>query len=154
LFIRLHARFVLFLLTIAIFASAPAAFAQDRPTHSLQTQIYNEEHQLASAERSQNPSFFQQKLDPALIYVAYNGLVFTKDKLVSDLGYIDVSHYGIENMKVRSLGHGAALATYDLILNGNIAGQKLPSKQYASSVWVESGGQWKLIFHQCTPAHH
>jgi hypothetical protein len=46
------------------------------------------------------------------------------------------------------------LVTYDLNINGKVAGHNLPAKQYASSVWVKPAGQWQLIFHQVTPAHH
>jgi hypothetical protein len=120
----------------------------------LQTVIYNQEHRLAKAEQQKNRDFFNQSLDDALIYVAFNGLVFTKQQMMRDLTYIDVSDYEMENVKVRALGSSAALVTYDLKLKGKVAGHDLPSKQYASSVWVRDGHDWRLIFHQSTPAHH
>jgi hypothetical protein len=47
------------------------------------------------------------------------------------------------------------LLTYDLRINEKVAGHQVPQKQYASSVWVKDGGQWKLLFHQgTTPANH
>jgi len=34
------------------------------------------------------------------------------------------------------------------------AGERAPTQQYASSVWVREGGHWELLFHQATPAKH
>lgn len=128
--------------------------AGSRSTSKFDDVIYNQEHRLAKAEQQQDRDFFTRTLDDKLIYVAFNGLVFTKKDIVRDLNYIDVSRYVMENVKIRALGSDAALATYDLRLKGSIAGKNLPAEQYASSVWLHSGDQWKLIFHQSTPARH
>ena len=132
---------------------AAAAQTSGKPA-DLQTLMWNQEHELAKAETQQDRKLFQKVLDNKLIYVAFDGLVFTKQKIVQDLNYIDVSHYHIENLKTRALGPDAALVTYDLNINGNVAGHDLPAKQYASSVWLKKGTTWQLIFHQSTPAHH
>lgn len=124
------------------------------PDQQVSNALHDQEQQLADAEKKKDRNYFQQKLDDNLIFVAYNGLVFTKSKILQSLNYIDVSRYAIKNMKVRSLGADAGLVTYDLLLAGNIAGHNLPAKQYASSVWVKHGDDWLLVFHQSTPAHH
>lgn len=125
--------------------------ASDQQLHDV---LYEQEQHLASAEKRKDKSYFEHALDDELIYVAYNGLVFTKAKIVESLNYIDVARYSIQNMKVRALGADAGLVTYDLQLNGSIAGHDLPAKQYASSVWLKRHGDWVLVFHQSTPAHH
>jgi hypothetical protein len=125
-----------------------------RVSGSMQDTVYNLEHRLAQAEKQHNKRFFESSLDDELVYVAYNGLVFTKNKLLTSMQYIDVNHYSMENFKTRALGAEAALVTYDLKINASIAGSQLPAKQYASSVWVRKGGSWELIFHQTTPAEH
>jgi len=116
--------------------------------------IYNLEHQLANAEKQQDKAFFERALADDLIYVAYNGLVFRKPKLISAMNYMDVAHYSAENFKFRSLGPNSELVTYDLRLRGTIAGQRLPPKQYVSSIWVQQQDGWRLLFHQSTPADH
>ncbi len=128
-----------------------AATSADR---QLRNQLYSQEQQLATAEKRQDKQYFQRALDPNLIYVAYNGLVFTKTKVLQSLHYIDISRYSIENMKVQALGSNAGLVTYDLLLSAKIAGHDLPAKQYASSVWFRRGSSWVLLFHQSTPSHH
>lgn len=126
----------------------------DEPNSELRDQVYNLEHDLAAAEVKQDRDFFQNSLADNFIFVAHNGLVFTKQQIVGSLRYIDVQRYEIQNMKVRQLGPDAALATYDLNIRGDIAGEHLPAKQYASSVWVKTPEGWRLIFHQSTPARH
>lgn len=138
-------------------AGVSASRAQPHPKRasgSLKNTLYNLEHQLAGAEKQHNKKFFETSLDNQLVFVAYNGLVFTKDKLLQSMQYIDVNHYSMENFKTRALGPDAALVTYDLKINATIAGSQLPAKQYASSVWVRKGADWQLIFHQSTPAKH
>jgi hypothetical protein len=141
---------------LALVLSLPLfAFAQSGgSSSSFETAMWNQEQGLAKAEMQQDRAYFEKTLDDKLIYVTFNGVVLTKDKIVKGLNYIDVSHYTIENMKVRVLGTDAALVTYDLKVKGNVAGHDLPAKQYASSVWVNESNHWQLIFHQVTPAHH
>jgi hypothetical protein len=152
--IRHAASFCLVMLICSAAITAAAQTAGKRSPGKLQDTVYNLEHQLARAEKQHNKKFFEISMDNGLVYVAYDGLVFTKDKLLASMHYIDVSHYSMENFKTRSLGPGAALVTYDLRINAKIAGSQLPQKQYASSVWVRNGGGWQLIFHQATPADH
>jgi hypothetical protein len=66
----------------------------------------------------------------------------------------EVANYSMKNLKERELGTNAELVTYDLTINGDIAGRELPEKQYASSVWLKTAPGWKLVFHQATPSHH
>ena len=141
-------------LTIPSVATGQQGAGKSQPADRVDSAIYNQEHALAKAEQQQDRQFFSSILDDGLIFVAFNGLVFTKADIVKDLNYIDVSHYDMKNLKVRRLGHDAALVTYDLQLKGSIAGHDLPPRQYASSVWVRHGGNWKLMFHQSTPANH
>ena len=151
---RHAASFCLAILICSAVITAAAQTHGKRVSGKLQDTVYNLEHQLAGAEKQHNKKFFAASMDKDLVYVAYNGLVLTKDKLLASMQYIDVSHYSMENFKTRSLGPDAALVTYDLKINAEIAGSQLPHKQYASSVWVRNGGRWQLIFHQATPAQH
>ena len=149
-----------FLLAALFFAAGghlPALQGQaERSTSSPHRNViaFNLEHKLATAEKQQDKAFFQKTLDDRLVYVAYNGLVLDKAKLLSSMKYVDVNNYSMKNLKERELGPDAELVTYDLNINGDIAGRELPQKQYASSVWLKTAGGWKLVFHQATPAHH
>ncbi|MGH9568517.1 MAG: DUF4440 domain-containing protein [Candidatus Angelobacter sp.] len=144
----------LFIAGLLVFALQSSAVQKDGPTTPLKNVVFNMEHELATAEKQQNHAFFNRTMDKGLVYVAYNGLVFDKAKLLSSMKYVDVNRYSMENFKVRELGPDAALVTYDLKINADVAGKQLPEKQYASSIWLHTGEGWKLIFHQATPAHH
>ncbi len=48
----------------------------------LQKEMYNQEHGLAKAETDKDRAYFDRTLDDGVIFVAYNGLVFTKLKIV------------------------------------------------------------------------
>ncbi|HEU5451786.1 MAG TPA: nuclear transport factor 2 family protein [Terriglobales bacterium] len=121
---------------------------------AFRNQLVNNEKSLAAAQTQKKADALQRMLDPNLIFVAFNGLVFTRQQLISKIQYIDVSQYDMENFKVRQLGPGAALLTYDLRVKASVAGHSLPDKEYASSLWVRHGRDWQLVFHQETPAHH
>ena len=139
-------------------ARAPAAQQKAVQPSQLRKAVenaaFNLEHKLAQAEKQGDKAFFERTLDPGLVYVAYNGLVFNKSKLIGSMKYVDVNNYSMENLKVRDLGPGAVLVTYDLRISAQVAGRHLPQKQYASSVWLKRAAAWNLVFHQATPANH
>lgn len=150
-----------FLAAALFFASgarAPAAQPKgpyaNRSGKPVENTAFNLEHKLAQAEKQGDKAFFEHTLDPALLYVAYNGLVFDKNRLLASMKYVDVNNYSMENLKIRQLGPDAVLVTYDLRINAKVAGTHLPQKQYASSVWLKRTAAWKLVFHQATPADH
>ncbi len=143
-------------------SAAPAAEAVARnpvarsqaANKGLENELVANEKELAQAEKQKNTSFFQKSLADDFIEVAYNGMVFTKPQVLKDMKYVDLSQYSMENFKLRRLGQSAALLTYDLDQQAKVAGHGTPQKQYASSVWISENGQWKLLFHQATPAEH
>jgi hypothetical protein len=135
-------------------AEPPKSTAGSSTGHQLRDRLTNMERELARAEQQKNKNFFDRTLSPEFLMVAYNGLVFTKPELLSKLSYLDVKQYTMKNFKVRPIGRAGALLTYDLDIEASAAGRHAPVKQYASSVWVDEGGKWQLLFHQATPAKH
>ncbi len=130
------------------------AVPQFAQSSELRTQLENHERELGKAEESQDKSAFEKLLDPEVVFVASDGLVFTKKDIIDKSKYLDLKNYDMANAKVREIGSSGALLTYDLNVKGKIAGHQLPRKQYVSSVWVKRGSDWKLLFHQATPANH
>ncbi len=135
-------------------ASGHAGHRVGTGTKALENQLVGNEQRLAESEKTRDKQLLEQALADDFIFVAYNGEVFTKPKIVQAAKYMDISQYRMQNFKVRVLGPQSALLTYDLLVQGNIAGKELPQKEYASSVWVAKDGRWILVFHQETPAHH
>lgn len=126
------------ILCFVLMALPLTAAPRPDPSSSLQDALYNEEQQLASAEKRQDKAYLERVLDDEIIYVAYNGLVLTKAKMVDSMKYINVAQYSIENLKVRRLGAAAGLVTYDLALDAKVAGHGLPA---SSTVWLKRGGR-------------
>jgi hypothetical protein len=145
---------VVVLLLVCCALAAPAQIPPAARRKKVEGEVANKEHALARAERQHDSSAFKQLLRNDLIYVAFNGWVFTKADLISKMKYIDVDKYDTENVKVRLPNPHAALITYDLKAKASIAGHELPNKQYVSSLWVETRGKWELLFHQATPDTH
>ena len=128
--------------------------ARSASKSNIESQITQNERALVNAEKQHDSGTFDRLLRSDLIYVAFNGWVFTKKDLVSKMSYIDVRRYQPANFKVRTPSPHTALITYDLKASASVAGISMPRKQYVSSLWVESGGKWQLLFHQATPATH
>lgn len=144
--------------TIVLFAliSAMAGVAQQKNADEtgLRDTLAQNEQALIQAEKQHDAATFHKLLRDDLIYVAFNGWVFTKKELIAKMHYIDVQRYTPENIKLRLPSPNIALITYDLTAKANIAGHNLPHKQYVSSLWVKNSGEWQLLFHQATPATH
>ena len=133
---------------------APAPLMVGEGPKSLESELVGNEQRIADSEKNKDQSFLAEALADNFIYVAYNGLVLTKDKIVQSLKFLDISNYQMENFKLRSLDENSAVLTYDLIIEGAIGGRELPHRQYASSVWVRKAGHWIMVLHQETPAKH
>ena len=131
-----------------------AEMAAGEGDKSLESELVASEQRVADSEKNKDRQGLLQALADDFIYVAYNGLVFTKDRIVKELQYINIDQSQMENFKVRQLEPGAAILTYDLMVRGAIAGHDLPQRMYASSVWVRRAEHWILVLHQETPARH
>lgn len=146
------------LLSFVVLISMLAAGSGQSPSGSVPDpeydDVYNLEHEFGRALIHKDKQFLSEHLADSLVEIAWNGLVFTKGKLLSDIGYIDVSSYDISNVKFRELEPGAILLTYDLEMAMSAAGKAAPTRGYASSIWVKRDGRWVLQMHQTTPAEH
>lgn len=145
------------LTVVIVIGSAWPAYSQSATSSkvsAVKQELVGDEQALVQAEKRHDSSAFARLLREDLIYVAFNGWVFTKKDLVSKMRYIDVNDYDPANFKVRAPSANTALITYDLKAKASIAGHQLPNAQYVSSLWVRKGKQWQLLFHQATPATH
>ncbi|MGH9517728.1 MAG: DUF4440 domain-containing protein [Terriglobales bacterium] len=146
--------FLVIFVALSAMLQVTAHAAESEKRHQIESELANNEKALATAERQHNSADFKRLLCDDLIYVAFNGWVFTKSDLVSKMQYIDVERYDAENFKVRLPNSKTALITYDLKTKASIGSHDLPKKQYVSSLWVQRRGTWQLLFHQATPDTH
>jgi hypothetical protein len=134
--------------------TAQASQPSETDSAAVRDALYNREHELWLAEQKHNSDFFQHYLTPDFTFVAFNGMVFTKDKVAEAVSHVDVRNVEVKNVKMHPLDNEVVLLNYDVVIDADVLGQKIPPAQYASSVWVKQGSDWMLAFHQTTPAHH
>jgi len=140
-------------------ALSPSALAAQTPqvrspSPLEQTAIANEKS-LIEAKRKDDAAFFKQTLAPDFSLVGVDGQLVEGSEAADNLGDSGLLELTPYDMKVVSLGDGAAIVTYDAIVREAPAeDQDLPPRyQHFSSVWIKQAGQWKLKFHQATPTH-
>jgi hypothetical protein len=74
--------------------------------------------------------------------------VFTKSETLELIPDLNLRDYSLDKFKVIRIGKDSAIVTYEAIQNWTIKGQEAPSHVRATSVWVNRGGKWLVIFHQ------
>ncbi len=75
----------------------------------------------------------------------------TRDDQVKTLPELKLTDYTAGKMKITLLGSDAALVTYPLSLKGTFKGKELPTKNFATAVWVRKNGKWLEANYQETP---
>ena len=63
-----------------------------------------------------------------------------------------VESWAIDNFRVTWINDTTALTTFRWTGKGSMMGQPFPSPTWASSIWVNRGGNWVGVFHQETTA--
>ena len=77
-----------------------------------------------------------------------SGKVYDREMMIEALRDDSPFEWAIEDFTARLLGPGVVLTTYRLSVWWEVPPE--PSKSLRSSVWVERGGRWMLLFHQGT----
>lgn len=119
-----------------------------------QAELVKLEAVLNDAERNHDARCLQQTFADDLIYVAFNGVQLSKQKLLDGLGELKISSYTMKNFSLKLLGPNNALLTYDLEVKGSILGGDLPPKSRATSIWEHRGDRWLLVYHAEVPQKH
>lgn len=74
----------------------------------------------------------------------------TREEALKTLPDLKLSEYTPGKMKITPLGPDAALVTYPLTMKGTFKGKDVPTKSFASAVWVRKGGKWLESYYQET----
>jgi hypothetical protein len=78
-----------------------------------------------------------------------SGRVWDRQVILEDVPDEAPFRWSMEDFAVRLLAPGVALTTYRLSV-GSVEGTDVRTT-LRSSVWVQRGGRWVMIFHQGTP---
>lgn len=80
-----------------------------------------------------------------------SGRRWTLDQILDLLADESFQPPALENFHCRELAHGVALVTYSTVRMSPETGRHTATLR--SSLWTKSAGEWRLRFHQGTPAN-
>jgi hypothetical protein len=147
-----------------LLASVIPGVAQGRATvkvlSPLEQTLIASEKSLIEAKKKDDGAFFKRTLSADFSQVGVDGKLLEGQEAVDDLGDAGLVELTPYDIKVVTVGEGAAnisvaIVTYDAIVREKPEEDQGPPPRYQhfSSVWVKQGDTWKLKFHQATAAH-
>jgi hypothetical protein len=126
----------------------------------LEQTLIASEKSLIEAKKKDDGAFFKRTLSADFSQVGVDGKLLEGQEAVDDLGDAGLVELTPYDIKVVTVGEGAAnisvaIVTYDAIVREKPEEDQGPPPRYQhfSSVWVKQGDTWKLKFHQATAAH-
>lgn len=135
---------------LALACAAPA-FGQGATTADT-------ERALIANERRVNEAVVKNDMSTFNSLVAHDGMVadmsgFSKvAEFTKHVGQAQISTWDIADPRVYWVDESTAIVMYTWTGKGTWAGQPIPEKAYASTVWTERNGRWIAVFHQETAA--
>jgi hypothetical protein len=119
--------------------------AEAKPAASNPDEAINREQQVWDAIKKRDYVAFANFLADDQIQVMPNGL---NDKVgsVNGVQKVDLSGASLSNFKVVKLDDDASLVTYMVKFPADIS----PNPERSSTIWVNRGGKWSVVFHQGT----
>lgn len=74
--------------------------------------------------------------------------IFSKTETLQLIPNLTLRDYSLDKFKVIKLNRNVGVVTYEAIQHWTIKGQEAPSHVRATSVWINRGGKWLVVFHQ------
>ncbi len=112
-------------------------------SHRWQDELEELELELLDPESRRDAGRVRELLSDDFIEFGSSGRVYEKRMLVEMIAKEERAKVLIRDFAVRELSESVALVTYRTV---GQAGQEARR----SSVWVNDGGKWKMVFHQGT----
>lgn len=128
-----------------------------KPAESIsEADLMSREKKVWEAIKNKDWESFGGYLTDDQIYVGSQGVMNKQasiESLKNSLKDVTVSDASLTDFKTLMLDKDAAIVTYMANMTGTMNGKELPPMpQRNSSVWVNRGGKWQVIFHQDTDA--
>jgi hypothetical protein len=118
----------------------------------LEQQLISFEKAIPEAQKKHDIDFYKHTLTDDFVAVGTDAKLHAKDEILEDLRSTDLVEYRPYDIQVVQLNDGAAVVTYDVIIEMSRYDEDIPRYQHISSIWVKTGDQWKLKFQQATAA--
>jgi hypothetical protein len=154
--LRIAAFAILFCTSFAWMTRAKSAAAHpsvdSKSLSPLEQQLISFEKAIPEAQKKHDIDFYKRTLTDDFVAVGTDAKLHAKDEILEDLGSADLVEYRPYGIQVVQLNDGAAVITYDVIIEMSRYDEDIPRYQHISSIWVKMGDQWKLKFQQATAA--
>ena len=118
----------------------------------LEQQLISFERAIPEAQKKHDIDFYKRTLTDDFVAVGTDAKLHGKEEILEDLRSTDLVEYRPYDIQVVQLNDGAAVVTYDVIIQMSRYDEDIPRYQHISSIWVKLGDQWKLKFQQATAA--
>jgi hypothetical protein len=118
----------------------------------LEQQLISFEKAIPEAQKRHDIDFYKHTLTDDFVAVGTDAKLHAKEEILEDLRSTDLVEYRPYDIQVVQLNDGAAVVTYDVIIQMSRYDEDIPRYQHISSIWVKMGDQWKLKFQQATAA--
>ncbi|MEX2169455.1 MAG: nuclear transport factor 2 family protein [Pirellulales bacterium] len=144
-------RIGLYLLAVGLLAVDAAA--QERTVQNeLRDALVAQETKLIDAINEKDKAAIGELLADEAMSITSRGKHTTK-QIIDALEEISFSDYKISDAKAFSVSEDVAILTYTFTWTGESAGQSSrTTTAYATSIWKQTGGGWRSVFYQETPA--
>jgi hypothetical protein len=105
------------------------------------------EESLWRSETRNDRSHLEEVLAPDFVEFGRSGEIWSREEILDGPGQELDARLPLPGFTVRMVGPDAALVTYrSEFVSGN------PLRANRSSLWNRMDGEWRLVFHQGTPA--
>lgn len=132
---------------------AAAHLSVDSKTLSpLEQQLISFEKAIPEAQKKHDIDFYKRTLTDDFVAVGTDAKLHAKEEILEDLRSTDLVEYRPYDIQVVQLNDGAAVVTYDVVIQMSRYDEDIPRYQHISSIWVKLGDDWKLKFQQATAA--
>jgi hypothetical protein len=111
------------------------------------------EKELWEGWKNKDTAVFKKYMAAKSMNVGTSGVAGT-EQAIDDLSKSDckVAGYTVETPQYQWYDKNTVMMSYKATQDAVCGGEKVPAAVWASSVWVNQGGQWKAAFHQETAA--
>ena len=135
--------------------SAGVAFAQGTATKppaantSVASQLMANEQKVLDALKKKDAAAFSSLVMSDSWSIDETGYTKTAD-LIKGLADLKIDSIKASEMKVLPMSATVSLVTYRMDQKGTFQNQPFPPVVYATTVWVNQGGTWRVVRFQCT----
>jgi len=90
--------------------------------------------------------------DDAVVIAASGDVLTGRQQIVADASSTscNVKSFNLADTKLRQLSADSAILTYNLTQDVTCEGKKMPTKAFATSIYVQHGGKWRWTSYQET----